>query len=114
MEQWRSTRVPVHFEAELISRDKSYFGVIENFSEEGICMTTASSQPAINFAMESSLELVFTPSSGEVLNLKCTARWYHKTPPEGLTNSIGMEIDDPPPEYQEEFLYCYSSYLKSF
>lgn len=113
MEQWRSTRVPVHFEAELSSRDKSYFGVIENFSEEGICMTTEPFQPAINFAPESPLELVFIPSSGEVLSLKCTARWYHETKPEGLTNSIGMEIVDSPPEYQEEFLYCYSSYLKS-
>lgn len=114
MEQWRSTRVPVHFEAELSSRDKSYFGVIENFSEEGICMTTAPFQPAINFVPESPLELVFTSSSGEVLSLKCTAKWYHETPPEGLTNSIGMEIEDSPPEYQEEFLYSYSSYLKSF
>lgn len=113
MDQWRSTRIPVHFEAELSSRDKSYFGIIENFSEEGICMTTEPSQPAINFAPESPLELVFTPPSGEVLSLKCTARWYHKTPTEGLTNSIGMEIVDSPPEYQEEFLYCYSSYLRS-
>ncbi len=76
-------------------------------------MTTAPFQPTINFALESPLELVFTPSSGEVLSLKCTAKWYHETPPEGLTNSIGMEIIDAPPEYQEEFLYCYSSYLKS-
>ena len=35
-----------------------------------------------------------------MINLRGTTKWaYYKMPPDGLTDSIGLEIIDPPQEY---------------
>jgi hypothetical protein len=40
---------------------------------------------------------------GEEISLQCKVKWSHKTPPLGRTNSIGMEIIDPPLAYEAFF-----------
>jgi hypothetical protein len=101
MERRRFRRKIVSLKAELISGGVSYLGVIENLSEEGIYMRIAPTKNAIDFVPGTKVELRFQPSSEETLNLPCSVKWAYKTPPHGLTTSIGMEIINPPPEYKE-------------
>lgn len=101
MERRRSKRILVSLKAELISGDVSYAGIIENLSEEGIYMRTLPTKAATDFTPETKHELKFQLPSGETINLHCKVKWSYKTPPHGLTNSVGMEIIDPPPEYKE-------------
>jgi hypothetical protein len=110
MEKRRSKRKIVALKAEIVSGGKSYAGVIENLSEDGIYIITTPSKSSIDFALGTTVELKFQPpsepkdilrSSGETINLHCKVIWSYKTPPHGLTHSIGMEIINPSPEYKE-------------
>ncbi len=102
MERRRSKRIILSLEAKLISGDISYDGLIGNISEDGIFMRTMPTKASIDsFTPGTNFELKFQlPSEGK-LSLHCRVIWSHKTPPHGLTYSMGMEIIDPPPEYKE-------------
>lgn len=80
------------------TRDCSVF--IENLSETGIYMTTA---PAKNsdYVPGSEIDLELELSSGKVIHLTCHVKWLIDNSPEDLTNSVGLEIIDPPAEYRE-------------
>ncbi len=101
MEKRRSRRKIVSLEAELISGGISYKGFIGNISGDGIYIRTAPTKTTINFAPKTTLELKFQLPSGETLNLHCKVIWSYKTPPHGLTYSMGVKIIDPPPKYKE-------------
>jgi hypothetical protein len=101
MEKRRSKRKIVRLKAERISGDKNHAVFIENLSEEGIYMITAPAKTSMDFIPGTALELKFQLRSGETLNLRCKVIWSHKNPPDGLTNSVGMEIIDPPLKYKE-------------
>jgi len=107
----RSTRVPVDFETELTVGNLCYAGVIKNLSENGVYVETSPAKTAADFTPETTLVLKFQFPSGEMQDLLCKVIWSSKTQPDGLTNGIGMEIIDPPQKYEEEFLYCYSSFI---
>ncbi len=102
MERRRSKRIILSLEAELISGDTSYDGLIGNISEDGIYMRTMPTKTSIDtFTPGTNFELKFQLPSEEKLSLHCIVKWSHKTPPHGLTYSMGMEIIDPPPEYKK-------------
>ncbi len=102
MENRRSERKTVHLKAERISGDTSYAVFIENISEYGINIITAPAESGTNFIPGASLDLKLQLSSEETINLHCRVRWlYQNTPPDNLTNSIGIEIIDPPLRYKE-------------
>src|SRR4030067_1634712 len=101
MEKRRSKRVIVSLKAELISDGTSYTGFIENLSENGLFVTTTPTKTAIVFTPETRCEIKFQLPSGETLNLPCKIIWAYRTPPHGITNSIGLEIIDPHPKYRE-------------
>jgi len=101
VERRRSKRKIVSLEARLVSGGVRLAGVIENLSEEGIYMRTAPTKSVIDFSPGTPLELSFQLPSGEMLNLHCNVKWAYKTLPHGLTNSIGMEIINPPQKYKE-------------
>ncbi len=101
MEARRSRRVIVNLPAEIISGDKRFASSIENLSNEGAYVVTAPLKSFSDFATDTLLELRFQFPSGEKLHLHCKVKWSYKTPPHGYTNSIGLEIINPPLIYQE-------------
>ncbi|TNF54847.1 PilZ domain-containing protein [bacterium] len=102
MERRRSERIQVRLKAERISADNGHSVFIENMSESGICMITAPSTHSVSFHPGSEVVLKLEFSTGETLDINCRVVWsYQKTPPDGLTNSVGMEIIEPPLKYKE-------------
>ena len=102
MERRRSKRIKVDLKAERISGSERYTVFIENISEHGIQMITAPSGSHKKYTPGAEVDLKFRLSSGEAIDLHCKVRWsYFKMPPERLTDSIGLEIIDPPAKYIE-------------
>ncbi len=102
MEKRRSKRIKVNLKAERISGNEKNGVYIEDISENGIHMITTPSSAHEKYTPGTDIDLKFQLSSGETLNLHCKVRWAHsKIPPNGLTDSIGLEIIDPPPKYIE-------------
>lgn len=102
MEKRCSKRIKVNLKAERLSGNEKYGVFIENISENGIHMITTPSKTHKKYTRGTDIDLKFHLSSGETLNLQCKVRWAHlKIPPNGLTDSIGLEIIDPPLKYIE-------------
>jgi hypothetical protein len=102
MEKRRSKRIKVNLKAERISGDEKYGVFIENISENGIHIITTPSNTHKKYTPETDIDLKLCLSSGETINLHCKVIWAHlKVPPNGLTDSIGLEIIDPPLRYIE-------------
>ncbi len=101
MEARRYKRKIVTLQAELIAGGTRYACFIENLSEEGAYITIAQANPQVDFKSDTPFELKFRFPSGEKLNLSCRVKWSYRTPPHGYTNSVGLEIMDPPPLYTE-------------
>jgi hypothetical protein len=101
MDARQNKRFIVSLEAELILKDVHIASSIENLSERGVYVVAAPSKFFSEFAPDTCLELKFQLPSGEKQCLNCRVKWSYKTPPHGLTNSIGMEIIDPPSSFKE-------------
>lgn len=71
MERRRSTRYKVFLDAEIISGNKSYDGVIGNISENGVYARIKSVDARINFTPESIFDLKFKLPSEETITLRC-------------------------------------------
>jgi len=100
MERRRFKRIRVNLKAERISGDERHAVFIENISESGIYMLTASSSDNRKYAPAAEIELRLKLSSGGNIHLRGRIKWaYYKIPPDRLTDSIGLEIIDPPQEY---------------
>ncbi len=100
MERRRSERLTVKLKAERISCNKNCSVFIENLSESGIYMITA---PAKNneYVQGTEIDLKLELSTGETIDLNCSVKWVYDNLPEDLTNSVGLEIMDPPQKYLE-------------
>jgi len=88
---------------ELLADGISYVGIVENISKKGLYIIVNPLKTLIDFTSRTKLELKFQLPSGESLNLPCQVKWSYKTPPHGLTYSMGMEILKQSPEYLEYF-----------
>jgi hypothetical protein len=102
VEKRRSKRIRVNLKAERISGDEKYGVFIENISENGIHMITTHSKTHYKYSPGTEIELRFEFVSGKAIKLHCRIIWAHsKIPPNGMTDSIGLEIIDPPAQYIE-------------
>ena len=101
MEARKHKRVIVNLSAELICGDKRYAGTIENLSENGAYVVTAPQRASTELTPDTLLDLKVQMSHGETQVLHCRIKWSYMTPPHGFTNSIGMEILDPPLKFRE-------------
>ncbi len=73
---------------------------IENISEQGMHMVALHKGTEEPLLPGRNVELKLRLSSGEAIPLRCEVRWMSaKTPPDGVTDSIGLEIIDPPSQY---------------
>jgi hypothetical protein len=102
MEKRRSNRIKINLRAERISGDNRHGIFIENISENGINIIVANEKTLKEFLPGKDVDLRFRLSSGEALNLRCKVKWFcPDSQPDVLTESIGLEIIDPPPRYIE-------------
>jgi hypothetical protein len=101
MDARRSERKIVKLRAELVYNGRSFASFIENLSDSGLYIITAPSDVSTEFHPSSEADLSFSFPGGEKMTLHCKIKWSFKTPPHGITSSVGMEIMDPPPLYQE-------------
>ncbi len=99
MDARQNKRFIVNFEAELIFRDAHIACSIENLSEFGIYIITSYSKTVSDFQPDTGIKLLFQFPNGERQCLDCKVKWHYKTPPHGVTNSVGMEVIDPPQSY---------------
>ncbi len=100
MERRRTKRITVDLKAERISCNKNCSVFIENLSENGIHMITAPSK-SNDYVTGTELDLKLKLSKGETINLRCKVKWSYKNSPDDLTNSVGLEIIEPPSKYKE-------------
>jgi len=113
MERRRSRRVKFSLKAERISGSGDRTVFIENISEEGILMVLPHSKKAEKFQPGMIVDLRFRLSSGKDIDLTCIVRWaVQKMPPDGKTDSVGLEIEKPPVLYQK-FVRTISSGLNT-
>ncbi|HJX01910.1 MAG TPA: PilZ domain-containing protein [Candidatus Humimicrobiaceae bacterium] len=102
MERRRSRRIKIKLKAERISGDEKFGVYIENISETGIYMMTTPLKKHKKYIPGTDIDLKFQLNTGEIINLYCKVVWAElKSPPNGMTDSIGLEIIDPPSRYLE-------------
>ena len=103
MEKRRFKRTTVSLKAERISGNEKYGIFIENISEKGIHMLATHATVHAHYSAGKNIDVRFhIAQRKKPLLLRCRVRWScPKVPPNGLTDSIGLEILDPPPQYIE-------------
>ena len=104
MEKRHVDRINGGFETEIIYEGRSYKGIIDDLSENGVMVTTLPAEIEVDFIPGSSVDLKFQPHPGETLVLKCRIKWSDKVSPHGLKHRIGMEVIDPPWKESNSFL----------
>ena len=96
-------KIIISFKAELANCEVINSGFIENISKCGLYIITNynSAKTLLDFSLGNELDLLVYKSAKERLQLQGKVKWSYKTPPYGLTNSIGLEIIDPLQTYIE-------------
>lgn len=83
--------------AEYISGEMRHPVFIGNVSEQGIHITILNKGTKNQFFPGKGVELKLCLASGESISLCCEGRWVSaKRPPDGVTDSLGLEIIAPP------------------
>ena len=101
-EKRRADRITDSLEADIISGDNSYSGIIMNFSKDGLYMVTATANRVVDITPSTILQLKCTLPSRKRVDMQCEVKWFQtRTSPHGVSFSMGMEIMNPPREYQE-------------
>ncbi|MBI4825625.1 MAG: PilZ domain-containing protein [Nitrospirae bacterium] len=90
----------VNYKAEFAYDNMHYPGVIVNLSENSLYMISFPTNSPIRLAPGTRLQVKLDPPYQEPICLQCQVIWSYKTPPHGLTHSIGMEIVNAFPNYQ--------------
>lgn len=102
MEMRRARRLKVNLKAERLSGNGKHSVFIENISEHGILMLVPHSTDTKKFNSGMAVDLNLQLNSGGEISLACLVRWLClNTPPDGLTDSIGLEIVNPPEPYRQ-------------
>jgi hypothetical protein len=92
MEKRGSERVAGKYRTEIIFRNNTYAGVIENISWSGANVLTDVLDPEIDFSPDELLDLKFVSPSGDTVILKCVIIWSSKIPPGNERNRIGLQL----------------------
>jgi hypothetical protein len=100
MERRSAHRLVVNLRAERLSCSKNCSVFIENLSDTGIYMITAPSNNR-DYEPGRKLHIKLELATGRTLNLQCNVKWSYDNSPEDLTNSVGLEIINPPDEYRK-------------
>jgi hypothetical protein len=93
----------VNFKAVLVSDTAIHSAIIENLSKDSLYIRAVPVEMVSDLIPGKTLEVKFQPTSDETMCLSCKVKWSYKTPPHGITNSLGIEILDPLPRYEDFF-----------
>jgi len=98
-------RVPVYVEAEIISGQKSFAGMIGNLSLDGAFVETIPTKTITPFIPGKAVDLKFHVSSKITTNLSCRVIWLYtkKDASGGFVNSMGVKIVAAPEPYKKYF-----------
>ncbi len=91
----------VNLKARLSSNDTIHSGIIEKFFKDTLYIRAVSKKPSSDFAPGKLLSVNFQVNSGNTVCLECKVKWSYKTPPYGITVSLGMEVIQPDNYYNE-------------
>jgi hypothetical protein len=97
----RTFRIPVEIDAEITLDETRHAGIIENLSEEGLCIRVTPPKTSRDLTAGKKFDLKFQLPSGETLNLYCRKIWSFKITPRSLIRRFGMKIIDPPVKYKQ-------------
>jgi len=100
MERRRAQRLTVNLKAERLSCTKNCSVFIENLSDTGISMITSPTNNKV-YVPGSAIDIKLKLATGNTIKLNCNVKWYYDNSSEDMTNSVGLEIVDPPEEYKE-------------
>lgn len=101
IEKRHSKRIPVRFEAYILTGEKTYMGSVENVSEDGFEYLVHSSVKAPeDFHYENRVEIYFQIPSGEAVNMFCTVKWLSKNPSAEKPLTIGIKIAEHSPKFK--------------
>ncbi len=89
----------VALKAELIFGEMICEGLIESISGNSVYFLSGPTRLSTKFHPGTDLKLILFPPSDFPVQMDGTVRWSYKTPPHGFTNSVGIEINNPPTEY---------------
>ncbi|TNF56880.1 PilZ domain-containing protein [bacterium] len=101
MAKERTFRIPVEIDAEITLDETSHTGIIENLSEEGLCVRITPSKSSRDLTAGKKFDLKFQLPSGETLNLFCRKIWSFKITRRSLMKRVGMKIINPPVKYKQ-------------
>jgi hypothetical protein len=99
MERRIFRRISIDLPAERISGDTKGSVFIDNISEKGIHLISASSKSHVRYAEGKEIDLRLSPVKGETIMLRCVVKWCFQESGDEKTDSIGLEVIDPPPGY---------------
>ncbi|UCD34217.1 MAG: PilZ domain-containing protein [Nitrospiraceae bacterium] len=99
MERRRGKRLSVNLKAERLSCSRNCSVFIENISDTGIQMITAPAKNPKVFVPGAPVELRLETAEGNPIKLNCLVKWSYDSSREDMTNSVGLEVIDPPDEY---------------
>jgi hypothetical protein len=115
----RSTRISVNLEAELITKDKHYTGVIDSLSHTGIRIKIDPEKTARDFPPETAVQVEFQLISGETLKpidetlrLNCKVIRGEKISKGSSPINLSLEITELSPLYEEFLKIIHYTHLK--
>jgi hypothetical protein len=104
MIQRLNNRIPFGYPAELIAYNVAYEAFVENISEKGMGMKIyhLSAENNFNYVSDIILKIhLIYPLLGEKIYLDCRKKWSSKNSTKSVIENIGVEIINPPKEYNE-------------
>jgi hypothetical protein len=91
----------VNLKADLLSNSAIHSGIIENFIKNTLYVRAVSKKPSEDLAPGKLLSVNFQVKPGNNVSLLCKVKWAYKTPPHGITESLGMEVLHPDNYYSD-------------
>ena len=103
IEQRRSRRIDHDLDAEVKSGGNGYAGFIENISREGLFVVASHFEHVKDFVTGAVISVDFQTPAGTEMALSCEIKRMsiNREPIAGSVYFLGLEIIDPPLEYDE-------------
>ena len=102
MEKRRHNRFFISLHAKVIADGKSFDGVIENVSDEGVASTITTHLKADqDFSPHKIVELSFQLPTGESINMNCEVRWFLRPSSNNSSVMLGLHVEDAPQSYKD-------------
>ena len=100
----RPVRKGVHIPTQITVGSVTYDGFIINISSHGVkvYINTTFTESVIDCNSDSTIKLDIKPALGDVLTVQCKIKSLRiqKSSPNGLITSLGMEVIDPPNNFE--------------